>query len=360
MKIAQHLIRWGRRFATGARCSPGLICLQPFYFMELTPTGEAFPCCPAFAKFSLGNLKTQTIDEVWNSDRARHIRRKMYRGEWQDICDPICPHLSAYRHNNNPILYKHLDSCDFLTPGITEEIRRRKDHLESPPTVYNFSNSKVCNLSCIMCPQGQLTDDPALMEKIAQDVSQHLYAARKLILTGMGDPLARPDTRNLLINFKTQNPDLKFDLMTNALLLPQYWDRIKHQTFDILTISVDAATKETYEKIRAGGSWETLLQSLSLVKENRNAFRCIALSMTVMRENYREIPHFIDFAESYGFSVGFHRIRGLCHNQNFFEANDANALRELKDIIIAERSKKRAVGVFWGDLLNVVSREHNT
>lgn len=332
----------------------GLICLHPFYFMEFTTDGSVYTCCPSWIKTSIGNIRNNTIEEIWNGDRASYIREQMYAGKWQKICNPICPILSSYRNNRTLIGYSKIEDNDYLTTFLADEIRQGKVHLESAPTVFNLSNSKICNLSCIMCVRDTQKDDTPLMEKTITDVMGHLPSARRIIMSGMGDPFARPDTRELLINFRGDNPDLKIELITNALLLPKYWERVKHQRFDTLLISVDAAKKETYEKIRRGGKWENLLESLQLVNNNKDRFSGITINMTVMRENYREIPAFIDLAESHGFNVSFQRIRGTWGKQNIFELNDSEAVSELKEIIAKESIRKRSISVFWGDLVELV------
>ncbi len=275
----------------------------------------------------------------------------MQRGEWQNICNPICPRVSEYKHEGKLIQYDYLEALDFLTPQLVDEIQMNKEYLDSPPTVFNLSNSTVCNLSCIMCDRVNQHNDLQLIQKTAQDISAYLPSARKLILTGMGDPFARHDTRRLLIEFKNENPDFAFDIITNGLLLPRYWDQIKHQKFCNLQISVDASKKETYEKIRIGGRWEDLLESLNLVRENKHSFRSIIINMTVMRYNYNEIPAFIDLAESYGFDASFQRVRGDFCRQNFFETNDGHIIREMRKYLKAEQEKKRAIRIYWGDLL---------
>ena len=281
----------------------------------------------------------------------------MYDGEWQDICNPICPHIITYRRENKLIKYSELENYDFLTPGLIEEIRAGKDCLESPPTLFKLDNSSACNLSCIMCTREEYNNDPALLQKTKDDLLHYLPTAKRLILTGFGDPFVRPDTRDLLINFKSEQPDFKFDLITNALLIPKYWEQIKHQSFGSLLISIDAATKDTYEKIRIGGSWEKLLEALSLIKENRDKFSSITINMTVMRLNIAEIPAFIDLAESYGFNVSFQKIRGTFGDQNIFEMEDSIALPELRRIINDELLKERSVDIFCGDLIEFVGQE---
>ena len=138
--------------------------------------------------------------------------------------------------------------------------------------------------------------------------------------------------------------------------MPKYWERVKHQKFRSIIISVDAATKETYEKIRVGGKWEELLTSLSLIAEKRNKFEHIVINMTVMRSNYREIPQFIDLAESYGFNVTFQGMvgqgrHGNYGHENIFKLKDAKALNELRNIVINESSRTRSIEVGWKDLL---------
>jgi len=342
----------------GSVTESGIICLQPFYFAEITTNGDIYTCCPGWIRFPIGNIKSNTIEEIWNSSRARYIRKKLYKGEWRNVCNSMCPRISEYNHDRKLIPYDCLESFDFLTPQLINEIQMRKEYLDSPPTVFNLSNSIVCNLSCIMCDRHNQHDDPLVIQKTARDISTYLPTARKLILTGMGDPLARPDTRRLLMEFKSQNPDFAFDIVTNGLLLPRYWDQIKHQRFGSLLISVDASKRETYDKIRIGGSWDGLIKSLDLVQENKDKFSSVTLNMTIMRHNYGELPEFINLAEYYGFNVSFQRIRGH-HSQNFFQMKDHQVLNELKIILKNEQYKRRHINIFWEDLVEFMNDNVN-
>jgi len=325
--------------------------------MEITTSGKAFACCPSWTKLSLGSVRHKTIREVWNSRKAKHIRRKIYQGEWKTICSPVCPNIQYYKRWNRPIHSDRTDTADYITPFLLKELQERRDFLESSPTVFALSNSNICNLSCIMCERKSQKEAPRLVKKTMDDIVTYLPTARKLVLTGMGEPLARPDTRDLLINFRSNNPFLKFDIITNGLLLPKYWEAIKHQRYHDLLISVDAATKESYERIRTGGSWENLLKSLELVRQNIGTFNSVTLNMTVMRKNCGEIPAFIDFAESFGFHVSFQRIRGKHGDQNFFEDGDRMLLQGLKDTIADEQMKTRNITVFWADLSDFVATD---
>jgi radical SAM protein with 4Fe4S-binding SPASM domain len=60
--------------------------------------GEAFPCCYAFREESLGNLKTQSLAELWNSSqmqamRAAHKRRDLRAYRACQTCQARQPSL---------------------------------------------------------------------------------------------------------------------------------------------------------------------------------------------------------------------------------------------------------------------------
>ena len=50
-----------------------------------------------------------------------------------------------------------------------------------------------------------------------------------LVLSGNGDPLARKDTRELLMNFPVEEyPGVRFEILTNGLLwTPAVWEKVK-------------------------------------------------------------------------------------------------------------------------------------
>jgi MoaA/NifB/PqqE/SkfB family radical SAM enzyme/GT2 family glycosyltransferase len=333
----------------------GIVCLQPFYMMEFTTNGLVYSCCPAWTKVSIGHIGKSSIAEIWNSKQARLLRRKILEGRFQDVCNDICPYIAEHRHTGKLIMLSDLEHIEVLTPDLIKEIRAGRDMLTSSPTVFNLSNSTVCNLSCLMCTRHADGYNPELVQKTATDLESYLSQAKRITLSGMGDPFARPDTRNLMI--KNVNKDLILDLITNGLLLPKYWNDVRHCRFGNLLVSVDASDEQTYEKIRQGGKWKDLLHSLSVIRENRDHFQSVTLNMTIMRKNAASIPEFIDFTESYGFNASFQRIRGMYGDENIFEMNDTAALNALSDTVTSEKNKKRSINVYFGDLLEFVRHE---
>ena len=52
-------------------------CMLPWIHLHAWPDGKAFPCCLAVAKHPVGNLKEQTMAEVWNGPEMRELRKNM-------------------------------------------------------------------------------------------------------------------------------------------------------------------------------------------------------------------------------------------------------------------------------------------
>jgi len=325
-----------------------LICLRPFYYCEISPEGDVRFCCSAWTKRAIGNVNDHTLAEIWNGEAAQSVRLEILSGEWRAACNEICPVIIEHRrdadHPAHVRRYQHKE----ISPELVDDVRLGKLRLDRPPTIFNLSNSPVCNLSCIMCSRDMRGYNPAMVKKVGEEIFGYLPTAREVVLTGHGDPLARPDSRKMLTDYHGENPNLRFNLITNALLIPTYWERIKHQRFGWVTISVDAATKETYEKIRVGGTWDQLQSAIALMCRERDHFLGgITVNMTVMRSNFREIPAFIDWAHSLRFGVVFQRVRGHCGDENIFEAGDQESISALREILSSAQGQAR---VDWGDL----------
>lgn len=55
-----------------------LICTWPFYGMFISPSMDVFLCCSDYKQeVVLGNLRQQSIMEIWTSNLYRSIRNKM-------------------------------------------------------------------------------------------------------------------------------------------------------------------------------------------------------------------------------------------------------------------------------------------
>ena len=65
------------------------ICPQMFYELLIHSDGSVSPCCVdyQYKKENLGNIKKQSLKNIWNGDKMRKIRRSELEG---NVCYEIC------------------------------------------------------------------------------------------------------------------------------------------------------------------------------------------------------------------------------------------------------------------------------
>ncbi|MBJ6751548.1 radical SAM protein [Geomonas anaerohicana] len=329
-------------------------CFYPFYFMEFAFFGKVFSCCPAHVKKEIGNIGTQTIAEIWNGDYIRFMRSELLKGDWENTCDPSCPFVQDFIHNNKFQSLDDLVKNQRITRSIAEEITAGRTTLTSMPTVFNFCNSDICNLDCIMCCCKGMKSDTDLTKKAYDDAFKYLPTLKTLALSGSGDPFACTDTRNLLMSFEGHKyPETKIQLLTNGLLLPKFWDQVKHNNFSFIGISIDAASKETYELIRKNGRWDDLLRALDFINSIRERFSGVMINMTVMKHNYHEIEKFLELGVKYNFGVSFNEVRvegNASQDLDIFSNVENDDFPKFVSIVKEASSKKYPVYVNWGNL----------
>lgn len=63
-------------------------CNEPWSRSYMTPTGYFMPC-PMFSDYNMGNIREKSFKEIWNSKRARNIRKRLTKG-LPPICQKCC------------------------------------------------------------------------------------------------------------------------------------------------------------------------------------------------------------------------------------------------------------------------------
>jgi 3D (Asp-Asp-Asp) domain-containing protein len=122
---------------------------------------------------------------------------------------------------------------------------------------------------------------------------------KNLYITGSGDPFVSVGFRDFLRNFdKSKWPSLQhIHLHTNATRwTKEMWDSMSniHPYVKTCEISIDAATKETYEtKTRIGGNWDELITNLKFISTIPTLNK-IKTSFVVQKHNYKEMVLFKD------------------------------------------------------------------
>jgi MoaA/NifB/PqqE/SkfB family radical SAM enzyme len=140
-----------------------------------------------------------------------------------------------------------------------------------------------------------------------------LRSARSVGLHGAGEPLLYPALFELLDELDTSRTNVGFN-SNGQLLTEELSRRLVEKRLGWISFSLDAATKESYLRIRRRSDFDRLLTRIEgLVAARRRAGRRrpeIEINMTLMRLNLPEAPAFVELASRLGVDrVMFQQIR---------------------------------------------------
>jgi MoaA/NifB/PqqE/SkfB family radical SAM enzyme len=288
-----------------------LFCSKPFRWFEVTELrsvkGEVVLCCPGWLDTSVGNLQHQSIEEIWNGEKAQNIRRSILNGSFEYCNRSVCPFLQT---KSGPVQIVE----DVEDPYLKESIEKNLTVLPYGPKEINCCYDKSCNLSCPSCRTGLImeTGKKDQIEKIQRKIQEKgLKDAVFLSITGSGDPFGSPFFRKWLQTMKREEmPNLeRIHLHTNGLLwTPITWRKIPEEVRQLVKtteISIDAASPETYAVNRRGGDFEKLLENLEFIGELRKYgfLTNVTISMVVQENNFTEMHEFVRLGLRFGFDT---------------------------------------------------------
>jgi hypothetical protein len=284
-----------------------VICSRPFKRFEVSyvnGVGSSFMCCTGWLNRQIGDLRTQSVEDIWNGKPAQDVRRSILDGSFEFCSRSKCPYLESV---SGPVARL----CDVKDAELKDAIARSLTVLPYGPRELSFSYDRSCNLSCPSCRNHVIVDiagkDTILRVQEALK-SQALKDAHYISITGSGDPFGSPYLRKLLQTMKCEEmPNLKtIHLHTNAQLwTPSMWETIPAEIRRFIKsthISIDAACSETYLLNRRGGSFEKLIQNLEFIGALRQTgpLGWMCFSMVVQANNFREMPEFVLLGKEYG------------------------------------------------------------
>ena len=122
-------------------------CIYPWMHFHAYPTGPAYPCCMADMQFPIGDMRKNTIKEIWNQAPLREIRKQMLNEQPISACNRcyeqessgfVSGRISANKHHGHLIDRIHETKED----GTLDRFEL---------TYWDIRFSNLCNLSCRSC-----------------------------------------------------------------------------------------------------------------------------------------------------------------------------------------------------------------
>lgn len=177
-----------------------------------------------------------------------------------------------------------------------------------------------CNLRCRMCPSrfrrdGSPWGPPAFMTwGLFTRLLREFAGVKRLRLQGLGEPLLHPRLFEM-VSYAVER-GFRVSVGTNAARIgKRRADKLVSCGLDVLDVSVDGATRETYEAVRTRGRFRHLLRGLLLVnraKERAGSGRpAVRFTTVAMKENLPELPAIVRLAHRLGVSTVF--VQHLAH-----------------------------------------------
>mgnify|MGYP003636627556 FL=1 len=262
-------------------------CGNPFNTLHVHPASY-ITCCPSWFTSPLEVMvegRYENLWKVWNHEKFQKLRES-----WLNQDNSLCKNcvLPLLENNATPIAGRVDPPIkSYMTPVMTRG-----------PSVIVFSNDMTCNLHCWSCrskPIIEKRQDEIFRQ--TKNVLDTFHDSIKFISAiGSGDPLASPAWLKILQTFDIEKYDnLDIELFTNGLLIPKYWDSLSHLHDNITRIkmSIDAASKDIYEKTRLGGKFEDMDRAMKFISELGKDF---IVNMVVESDNFTDIPLFIERA----------------------------------------------------------------
>jgi MoaA/NifB/PqqE/SkfB family radical SAM enzyme len=111
-----------------------------------------------------------------------------------------------------------------------------------------------------------------------------------------------------------KNPSKEISILTNGTLFnEQNWQKIrsKYDKIKRVSVSIDAASKETYKYVR-GGDFDALMKNLRMLSELRKKeeIEKFVINFTIASFNFREMKDFVKLARELLCDIcEFHKIR---------------------------------------------------
>jgi len=226
------------------------------------------------------------------------------------------------------------------------------------PIKMDYEVSSHCNFKCAMCLMSEIGSDRmpnmSLDEfKASIDMQQGLIEVK---LQGMGEPLLNPVFFEM-VNYAVCN-NIWVRTTTNASLLHLNENYKKMIDFEIgeIQVSIDGATKQTFEKIRKGSDFSQIVDNckrMNAYAKGKGEQWRTSCWMLVQKENIDETEKVLELAAYMGFTrVTYSIAISNWGKDNWTEINNGKDVAALITDEYAEaliqKGKKLGITVtFW-------------
>ena len=282
--------RLARASAQVQRRRLGAPCLAPYANLYLGPQGEVRACCAN--SFFLGNIRVQRLPEIWGGVQQLELRRRLKDGDFSLGCS-----YCEWERDQGIRMYARVYD--------TLKVRSASP---SFPTRIEFALTNACNLQCTMCNgenssairlhrEGRRPEPKAYGDEFFEDLAEFVPHLEGASFVG-GEPFLGAENFRAWDLFAELNPHAEIGITTNGTQWGPRVERVLDQLSPGITVSIDGMTAETFESIRVGADFATVLENLDrFVAHGRRVGKRVNISHCLMPTNHHEFGALLRHAE---------------------------------------------------------------
>jgi len=295
------------------------VCPAPSVNLHFSQLGVVTACC--FNRFHvLGVYPQQSVDEIWNGKPIRELREALSGYDLTKGCEKCAQQIEARDFGGSHAIFYTNHARILRATRVESGMHPDGDPGKAPlPMRMEFNIHNACNLQCVMC-HGLASSSirthreslPSLANPYDQAfVDQLAPYLRYVVETDFmgGEPFMIPVYRMIWERIAVENPRMKVCILTNATILDDSIKRLLEGLNCWMHVSIDSVFKETYEAIRKGASYETVMANCEyygrLMKERGLSFM---FRYCPMRLNWREIPDTVQFCNDRDIQLMYNQV----------------------------------------------------
>jgi len=291
------------------------ICAVPWMHLNIEPDGKVVPCCLT-SRFQhyVGDLKNQSLEEIWNSERMKGLRTEMMQGKKPKICSSCWDREAVSEHsqrlNHNRLNSKLLEEIPNIT---TPDGHCNKMELK----YWDFRFSNLCNFKCRSCGSrysSSWVPDHKKLYGIKQEkvwtvtevnnlpnykfLEEQVKYVERIYFAG-GEPLMMPEHWRILdMLVENKRFDVEISYNTNASTLTygnknvlDYWSKWEYGKIGVWP-SIDELG-ERAELIRSGTNWKKIEENLKEIISLKNI--TVRPCITTAAWNVARLPEIMEY-----------------------------------------------------------------
>jgi len=125
-----------------------VFCMFPWTHLNVTPTGDIYPCCTTSYDGTFANVKNSSLKQTFNSDSMKQLRLNMLNGDKTDYCNFCYKHEEAGPHSFRKY---SIDNFGQHFDELVNTTNKDGSLPEFKMLYFDIRFRNICNFKCRTC-----------------------------------------------------------------------------------------------------------------------------------------------------------------------------------------------------------------